>query len=55
VRRIAITTIGVSIVFCVVGCIVGYLIRKHIAEGKIGTAEERAVQIVKEAEKNRYC
>ena len=50
-RRIAITTIGVSIVFCVVGCIVGYLIRKHIAEGKIGTAEERAVQIVKEAEK----
>ena len=36
----------------VVGTVVGYLIRKKIAEAKISSAEELAKQIVEEGERN---
>ncbi|SDY90314.1 ribonuclease Y [Tindallia californiensis] len=39
------------IVVAVAGCLVGYFIRKNIAEGKINAAEELAKKIVEEAEK----
>ncbi len=40
------------VVVAVAGCLVGYLIRKNIAEGKLNAAEELAKKIVEEAEKN---
>ncbi|SFH49210.1 ribonucrease Y [Tindallia magadiensis] len=39
------------IVVAVAGCLVGYFVRKNIAEGKINAAEELAKKIVEEAEK----
>ena len=41
----------IFVVAACAGCGVGYLLRKHIAEAKIGTAEEKAKQITAEAEK----
>ena len=45
------------IVSCIVTAIVsvgiGYLLRKRIAEARIGSAEEKADSIMKEAEKSR--
>jgi len=40
------------VVVAVAGCLVGYLIRKNIAEGKLNAAEELAKKIVGEAEKD---
>ncbi len=40
------------VVVAVAGCLVGYLIRKNIAEGKLNAAEELAKKIVEEAEKD---
>lgn len=34
-----------------IGCGVGYILRKHIAEARIGSAEEKAAQILGDAEK----
>lgn len=42
----------VGIIFLIVGVAAGYLVRKHLSEAKIATAEEAAVRIVEEAEKN---
>ncbi|RQD67185.1 MAG: ribonuclease Y [Tindallia sp. MSAO_Bac2] len=39
------------IVVAVAGCLVGYFVRKNIAEGKLNAAEELAKKIVEEAEK----
>jgi len=39
------------IIACVIGALVGYFVRKSIAESKIGSAEETAIRIVQEAEK----
>ena len=41
----------IGLIGTILGLIVGFSYRKHIAEGKIGVAEERAGKIVKEAEK----
>ncbi len=38
--------------FLIVGIVVGYLIRKKIAEAKISSAETLAKQIVEEAKRN---
>ncbi|QUH21682.1 ribonuclease Y [Alkaliphilus sp. B6464] len=35
-----------------IGCLVGYFFRKHIAEGKINSAEELAKKIVEDAERD---
>ncbi|MGP4072176.1 ribonuclease Y [Piscibacillus sp. B03] len=42
----------ISILLLVVGIVVGYLVRKSIAEAKISSAEELAKQIVEEGERN---
>ena len=34
------------------GLIIGIIYRKHIAEAKVGVAEDRAKKIVEDAEKN---
>ncbi|NLY08446.1 MAG: ribonuclease Y [Tissierellia bacterium] len=45
--------IGILIILAIiVGCVVGFLIRKHISEGKINNAEELAKSIIRDAEKN---
>ena len=44
-------SIFIFVVAACVGCGVGYVLRKHIAEAKIGTAEEKAKQIAADAEK----
>ncbi len=44
-------TIVISAIVLIVGIIVGFLIRKHVSEGKINNAEERAKNIVRDAEK----
>ncbi len=41
----------IFVVALAIGCGVGYILRKHIAEAKIGTAEEKAKQIALDAEK----
>ncbi|MCT2534597.1 ribonuclease Y [Aquibacillus koreensis] len=41
-----------SLLFLIVGAVVGYLIRKSIAEKKISSAEELAKQIVEEGHRN---
>ncbi|MFZ3580437.1 ribonuclease Y [Virgibacillus sp. DJP39] len=47
------TTLIISILFAlIVGIVVGYLIRKSIAEAKISSAEKLAKQIVDEAHRN---
>ena len=45
-------TIAVGIVALLLGLIVGIIYRKHIAEAKVGVAEDRAKKIVEDAEKN---
>ncbi|WP_204400131.1 ribonuclease Y [Alkaliphilus hydrothermalis] len=47
-----ITSILLILVAAVVGCLIGYLVRKNIAEKKIGGAEELAKKIVDDAEKD---
>ncbi|MDR5658133.1 ribonuclease Y [Serpentinicella sp. ANB-PHB4] len=42
----------VALVAALVGCLIGYFIRKNIAEGKINSAEEIAKKLVEEAEKD---
>lgn len=49
--KIILEIIGISVGVGVVGGAIGYLVRKNIAEGKIGTAEETAIRIIQEAEK----
>ncbi|MDW7672020.1 MAG: ribonuclease Y [Bacillota bacterium] len=44
-------TIGVIILFAVVGCLIGYFVRKSIAEGKVNSAELLARKLIEEAEK----
>ncbi|MFC0524209.1 ribonuclease Y [Pontibacillus salicampi] len=46
------TQIIISILLALVGIVVGYLIRKSIAEAKISSAEELAKQIVDEGHRN---
>ena len=41
----------ISVIVAVLGCAIGYFVRKNVAEGKIATAEETAIRIVQEAEK----
>ncbi len=45
-------SIIISILLTFVGIVVGYLIRKTIAEKKISSAEQLAKQIVEEGNKN---
>nr|WP_090438095.1 ribonuclease Y [Natronincola peptidivorans] len=40
------------LVAAIVGCLIGYFIRKSIAEGKINNAEELAKKLIEEAEKD---
>ncbi|WP_335617857.1 ribonuclease Y [Clostridium formicaceticum] len=42
----------IVLVAAIVGCLIGYFIRKNIAEGKINSAEELAKKLVEEAEKD---
>ncbi|RPF55923.1 ribonuclease Y [Aquisalibacillus elongatus] len=46
------TAILISILLAVVGIVVGYMIRKSIAEAKISSAEDLAKQIVDEGKRN---
>ena len=41
-----------GIVGLFLGLIIGIIYRKHIAEAKVGVAEDRAKKIVEDAEKN---
>ena len=41
----------IIIIGCVISAVVGFFVRKSIAESKIGSAEETAIRIVQEAEK----
>jgi ribonucrease Y len=41
----------VIILFAVVGCLIGYFVRKSIAEGKVNSAEQLARKLIEEAEK----
>lgn len=41
----------IFIAAAIIGCGVGYLLRKHLAEARIGSAEEKAGQIVADAKK----
>ena len=43
--------VGVGIVCLAVGALVGILYRKHVAEAKIGTAEQKAKELVEEGTK----
>ncbi|HHX50547.1 MAG TPA: ribonuclease Y, partial [Clostridia bacterium] len=45
-------TIVWAIIFIIIGIVVGFLVRKYIAEAKITSAEEAAARILEEAEKN---
>ncbi|WP_244272612.1 ribonuclease Y [Natronincola peptidivorans] len=42
----------IVLVAAIVGCLIGYFIRKSIAEGKINNAEELAKKLIEEAEKD---
>ncbi|KJF28783.1 ribonuclease [Clostridium aceticum] len=42
----------IVLVAAIVGCLIGYFVRKNIAEGKINSAEELAKKLVEEAEKD---
>ncbi|WP_089281016.1 ribonuclease Y [Anaerovirgula multivorans] len=42
----------IALVAAIVGCLIGYFIRKNIAEGKINSAEELAKKLIEEAEKD---
>ena len=42
---------GVGVVCLGIGLLIGFLIRKHVAEAKIGTAEKKAKELVSEGEK----
>ena len=48
-----------GIVGLFLGLIIGIIYRKHIAEAKVGVAEDRAKKIVEDAEKNaerrKFC
>nr|WP_283408666.1 ribonuclease Y [Anoxynatronum buryatiense] len=44
-------TVIVLILVAVAGCLIGYFIRKSIAEGKVNSAEELAKKLIEEAEK----
>ncbi|KAB3526738.1 ribonuclease Y [Alkaliphilus serpentinus] len=45
-------TIIFSLVATVVGCLIGYLIRKNIAERKIGSAEELSKKLLEDAQRD---
>lgn len=40
-----------AIAAAVIGCGIGYVLRKHIAEARIGSAEEKANRILDDAKK----
>ena len=44
-------SVVIAVVLCLLGVGGGYLARKNVAEGKIGSAEETAKQILEEAKK----
>ncbi|MDD3395671.1 MAG: ribonuclease Y [Acidaminococcaceae bacterium] len=50
-KKIIVEMIAVAIIVGVIGAGVGYFGRRHIAESKMGYAEEKAQEIIKEAEK----
>ncbi|GGH81973.1 ribonuclease Y [Pullulanibacillus pueri] len=45
-------TISIALISIVVGILIGYLVRKSIAEARIATAENQASQIIEEAKRN---
>ncbi len=48
--KIIVEIIVTAVIVGIVGAGAGYIARKNVAESKLGTAEERALQIVQEAE-----
>ncbi|WP_090552564.1 ribonuclease Y [Natronincola ferrireducens] len=42
----------IALVAAIIGCLIGYFIRKNIAEGKINNAEELAKRLIEDAEKD---
>ncbi len=48
--KIIVETIVIAVIVGIIGIGAGYIARKNVAEGKIGSAEERAIEIIQEAE-----
>ncbi len=48
--KIIVETIIIAVIVGIAGIGVGYITRKNVAEGKISSAEERAIEIIQEAE-----
>ena len=50
-KQIVLLCVGVGVASLIIGYLIGFLYRKKIAEAKIGSAEQKAAEIVDEAEK----
>lgn len=48
--KIIVETIVIAVIVGIAGVGAGYITRKNVAESKIGSAEERAIEIIQEAE-----